>query len=357
MPLSQANSYVTLQEILSQPLAWKAVLEELERQADNLKSHWKPGEMQEVIFTGCGSTYYLSRSAAEIFKGETGSLVSAYPASDLLLFPDISLARDVSRTLVCVSRSGETSETLKAVDRFRARDRGPVYTISCYENSSLVKKATVSLVAREAHEQSVAQTRSFSTMLVAAEGLSALLAGRPFSSRFLQLPDLGAELIAGYHELSRQLGSDLKFDRFFFLGSGPMYGLACEAMLKMKEMSLSYAEAFHFMEFRHGPMSMVNGETLIVGMLSEAAFEQELRLLLEMRNLGAKVFALTPVELSEQQVDHQAVLPEGLTDLERGALYLPLVQLLAFYRAVRKSLNPDQPHNLTAVVNLDLDPV
>jgi glucosamine--fructose-6-phosphate aminotransferase (isomerizing) len=127
-------------------------------------------------------------------------------------------------------------------------------------------------------------------------------------------------------------------------------------MLKMKEMSLSYAEAFQFLEFRHGPMSMVNGNTLIVGLLSETAFEHELRLLLEMRGLGAKVFAITPIDLSQHQVDHQVVLPAGYTDLERGALYLPLVQLMAFYHAVSKSLNPDQPHNLTAVVSLDLDP-
>jgi len=258
---------------------------------------------------------------------------------------------------VCISRSGETSETLRATDQFISRNHGPVYTISCYENSSLVKKATVSLVAKEAHEQSVAQTRSFSSMLVAVQGLAALLAGRSLSSSFLQLPEHGADLISRYHELSRRLGSDPSFDRFFFLGSGPMYGLACEAMLKMKEMSLSYAEAFHFLEFRHGPMSMVNGNTLIVGLLSETAFEHELRLLVEMRNLGAKVLAIAPLKLSEQQVDYQVVLPGGLTDLERGALYLPLVQLLAFYRAVSKSLNPDQPHNLTAVVNLDLDPV
>jgi glucosamine--fructose-6-phosphate aminotransferase (isomerizing) len=357
MQFSIDDTFVTLQEILSQPTAWKAVLQELEQQAAALKKHWKPKKIQEAVFTGCGSTYYLSRSAAEIFKGETGALVSAYPASDLYLFPDLVLTKGVPRILVTLSRSGETSETLRAADQFHSRDNGPVYAITCYEESSLVKKASVSLIAREAREKSVAQTRSFSSMLVAVTGLAALLAGRPLRSRFLHLPKLGADLISSHHDLSRQLGNNPNFERFFFLGSGPLYGLACEAMLKMKEMSLSYSEAFQFLEFRHGPMSMVNENTLILGLLSETAFEHEARLLSDMRKLGAQVFAITPIELSKEQADHQVVLPGGLSDLERGALYLPLLQLLAFYRSVSKGLNPDKPFNLTDVVNLDLGPV
>ena len=357
MQLSKVNEFDTLKEILSQPQVWNSVIQELEQQAASLKSGWKPEENQEVIFTGCGSTYYLSRSAAEIFKGETGALASVYPASDLYLFPDLILSNDIPRTLVTISRSGETSETLRAVDQFHSRNHGTVFAITCYGASSLVKKASVSLIAREAHEKSVAQTRSFSSMLVAVTGLAALLAGRPLSSRFLGLPELGADLITKNHELSMQLGMDANNERFFFLGSGPMYGLACEAMLKMKEMSLSYSEAFHFLEFRHGPMSMVNERTLIVGLLSETAFEHELRLLVEMRNLGARVFAITPKKIKEGYADYQVILPGGLSDLERGALYLPPLQLLAFYRSVAKGLNPDKPHNLVSVINLDLEPV
>ena len=357
MQISLDNNYFTLQEILSQPKALKAVLQELDRQAGPLVNHWDPQRTQEVIFTGCGSTYYLARTAAEIFRSETRCLVSAYPASDLYLFPDLVLTKGISRTLVTISRSGETSETLRAVDQFRARDNGPVYVISCYEDSSLVQKASVSLLTSEAHEKSVAQTRSFSSMLYAVTGLAALLSGHGLSGRFRELPDLGIELISDHHDLAKELGSDANFERFFFLGGGPLYGLACEAMLKMKEMSLSYSEAYQFLEFRHGPMSMVNERSLVVGLLSETAFEHEARLLSDMRKLGAQVFALTPVELSKDQADYQVVLPGGLNDMERGALYLPLLQLLAFYRSISKGLDPDQPSNLTAVVNLDLDPV
>ena len=351
------NSYHTFQEIINQPQAWQAVLQEASGRSSAVRSYWRPEETQEVIFIGCGSTYYLARTAAAIFQGMTGALGKAHPASDVLLFPDITLSQGVSRMLVAISRSGETTETLRAMEQFRARDSGPVIGITCYEDTTLVRMASISLVAREAHEQSVAQTRSFASMLVAIQALSTILADRPMSEKLLELPELGTALIQENLALAKQLGRNPAFDRFFFLGSGPFYGLACEAMLKMKEMSLSYSEAFQFLEFRHGPMSMVTQQTLIVGLLSETALPHELALLKDMRALGAKVLAITPVDLSAERMDYQVVLPKGLTDMERGVLYLPVLQLMAYYRSLRNKLNPDRPTNLTAVVSLDIDRV
>lgn len=72
------------------------------------------------------------------------------------------------------------------------------------------------------------------------------IAGKPLSKRYLELPSMGRSLLDTYFRLARELGEDKSIDHFFFfLGSHPYYGLACEAMLKMKEMTLSYSEAFH----------------------------------------------------------------------------------------------------------------
>jgi glucosamine--fructose-6-phosphate aminotransferase (isomerizing) len=124
-------------------------------------------------------------------------------------------------------------------------------------------------------------------------------------------------------------------------------------MLKMKEMSLSLSEAYQFMEFRHGPMSMANDKTLILGMVSEAGWEYEAAVLSEMRARGATVLAITPKSLPPACADEQVLLPAGLTDLERGALYLPTLHQIIYAHTLRKGLNPDLPNNLTAVINLD----
>jgi glucosamine--fructose-6-phosphate aminotransferase (isomerizing) len=161
-----------------------------------------------------------------------------------------------------------------------------------------------------------------------------------------RLPAACQTLVSTYQSLAQNLGSDSAIERFYFLGSGPRYGLACELSLKMKEMSLSHSEPFHFMEFRHGPRSMVTPETLIVGLVSEANRAHELAVLEDMRAQGGRILALA-------ERDADVSFASGIGEAARNALYLPIGQLLAFERAVHKGLNPDQPHNLVAVVRLD----
>jgi glucosamine--fructose-6-phosphate aminotransferase (isomerizing) len=190
-------------------------------------------------------------------------------------------------------------------------------------------------------------------MLVAIQAAVAALGDESQLSHMQVLPALGAQFIAANHSLARQLGQDSTIERFYFLGSGLHYGLACEANLKMKEMSLSVSEAFHFMEFRHGPMSMVNEQTLVVGLLSETASTYELAVLREMRALGAQVLALSEQPVSAQDADYQVCFRSGLPESQRSVLYLPVLQLMGYYRAIARGQNPDQPHNLTAVIVLE----
>jgi len=342
----------TLEEIIGQPAAWQAVLEETIAKGERIREFLDKGSFREVIFTGCGSTYYLSLTAAAIFQHLTGLRALALPASEIVLYPSSSLVRGKPTLLVAVSRSGETTETLWAVRDFKARWGETVLAITCYEDSALASEASLSLISREGKEESIAQTRSFSSMLIAAQALAGIAAGRDdYLAQLQSLPPLGEKLIAERQGLARELGEDTRLQRFFFLGSGPRYGLACEAMLKMKEMSLSYAEAFHFMEFRHGPKSMVDETTLVVGLVSDSAREHEVAVLKEVRELGARTLALAE-SADQSDADHLVCFDSGLPELAREVLYLPVLQLLACYRAVAKGLNPDRPTHLDAVVRL-----
>jgi glucosamine--fructose-6-phosphate aminotransferase (isomerizing) len=124
---------------------------------------------------------------------------------------------------------------------------------------NLSQQADFTLMASEAQEHSVAQTRSFTSMLLLTQALTAVLAhNEGMLERLHRLPDALEDLVSHLGDLPQRLGTDQSIERFFFLGGGPLYGLANEAMLKTKEMSLSQAEAYHPLEFRHGPMSVVD---------------------------------------------------------------------------------------------------
>lgn len=304
------------------------------------------GDYDQVIFTGCGSTYYLALAAATLYQELTGCPARAVSGGELLLNSKTVLTEQKT-LLIAISRSGATTETVKAVETFKVEHRGDIVVISAYDQA-LSKLADINLVISKGQEQSVAQTRSFASMYVAASALCARLARREdLLSAMRRLPEVGNRVIDDYESFAKEIGENLNFDRFYFLGSGIFYGLACEANLKMKEMTLTHSEPFHFLEFRHGPMSMVNPSAVVVGLLSDRNRMYEEKVLSEMKELGGTV-----ISLGEKEAD--VLFESGIPESVRGVLYLPVLQWMAFYRSVAKGLNPDKPNHLTAVVKLDL---
>lgn len=256
----------TYREIMSQPGAWRETLAYLEAHTETLAAV-NPKGFDEVLVTGCGSTYYLARAAAALLQARTGVRARALPASEVWLYPASAYRSGAKTLLLAVSRSGTTTETVRAVESFRARGVGSVVTLSCYPESTLAGRGDLNLVLTAGQERSVAQTRAFSTLYLATVYLAHSWAKAPLT-RLHDLPEGCARLLEHYAPVAERFGENLELERFYFLGSGPRYGLACEASLKLKEMTLTHSEPFHFLEFRHGPQSMVTESTLMVGLVS-----------------------------------------------------------------------------------------
>lgn len=341
----------TSEEILSQTVAWAEACEVVRRERDAIELFVQLGADRQFFFTGCGSTYYLSLAAAAHLRSIAHRRAQGVPASELWLDREAYLHQE--DILVAISRSGATSETLRAVDAYHLATRRSPITIGCYAGSSLTQRGEVNLVISRGGEESVAQTRSFASMFVAAVGLNTRLAKREdLFAALVATPHVGGRLLDSIQALGQIWGRRLEFDRTYFLGSGTRYGLACEASLKMKEMSLSHSEPFHFLEFRHGPKSMITETTLVVGLVSARHESQEMSVLNEVASLGARTIILGErVEKIGEgaAISFESELPEQVRDV----LYLPFLQILAFERAIAKGLDPDKPRHLDAVVDLD----
>lgn len=262
----------------------------------------------------------------------------------------------MARSSISISRSGTTTETLWALEQFRKLSpSGKVVTITTQPESPLASSADYLLSADAAQEQSVAQTRSFTSMFILSQCLGGILAGdEAVVERLQKLPPALESLIDRSGALAKTLGEDDSLQRFFFLGGGPNYGLACEAMLKTKEMTRSWSEAFHPLEFRHGPMSVVDDHSLVVCFVSDSEQEAEVRVVRDMQKLGARILVLTEdaSQADWSGIEYVVELKSGLKEWERGALYLPFIHWMDYYRTLAKGLDPDQPTNLSAVVEL-----
>ena len=208
------------------------------------------------------------------------------------------------------------------------------------------------MLAPEAQEASVAQTRSFSSMYILAEMLAGYTAkNKAFIEDLYKLPRLFSGIMGKFEPLIKGIAEDPKYEHFVFLGSGINYGLANEVMLKMKEMSTSVSEAYHFMEFRHGPMSMITDRSLVIGLVSDLRKSEESRVLRDMHALGASTMALVNHK-TDLSADYIFEFDAPISDAVRSVLSLPLLQLLGYYHSLSKGLNPDQPTNLQSVVLL-----
>ncbi len=342
-------------EIMSQHESWRDAITNAEARAEAARELFERFTGEPLLFVACGSPYFLGRSAVSLTQQWLGRPSQAVPASELLLYPETVLAPRDRPLMVAISRSGETSETIGCARLVQGRG-GELVVVGCDANTTLPRMAQCVVEIPAGREQSVAQTRSFAGMFVALQTLIAHASRQPDAEAFQEglrrLPAIGEQFVARARSEIGRFAADPAIDRIFFLGSGVRYGLACEASLKMKEMALTNAEAFHIPEFRHGPISMADEQALIVGLIGEGAADEELAVLREAHSFGARTLAIVEQAPADRVgLDAVFAFESGLPPAARDVLYLPPVQLLACERAVAKRLNPDTSRNITTFVH------
>jgi glucosamine--fructose-6-phosphate aminotransferase (isomerizing) len=346
----------TLNEILSQPGCWQECLSALEGSGrlDEIARRLAPGG--DLLFVGCGSSYYIALAAAASWSRLTGLCARAVPASEILLFPDLVLTGENRCQPILISRSGRTSEVLKAAEYLESTRQIPTVAISCSAGQPLQARCSSSINLPSADEKSTVMTRSFSSMLLGLQALAAAVAGkRDF------IDALGRVSVAMQTALAAivpQVGGFVQvneFSDYIFLGQGPFFGIASESHLKVKEMSCSSSQCYHSLEFRHGPMSIVQPDTLVTFFLSESAYKAEREVLEEMKELGARILVVanTADERVRSAADLLIELNLDVPEFARLGGYVIAGQLLGYYTALKKGMDPDNPRFLSRVVILD----
>ena len=346
----------TWKEIISQGQVWQDVLRSLSQSqlvADVLK---QTKARNRWIFVGCGTSFYLAEAAAFTWMSLTGQPARALPGSEVLLYPELLRAEGAGAQAVVISRSGKTSEAVRAASVLRRELDIPALGVTCAEHSELERACDMAIVLREADEKSTVMTRSFTSMLVTLQFLAARRAGNTeFADQLGLVSEYFAPQILSIAERVDAFVDANSFADYVFLGQGAFHGIAREAALKIMEMSCSYSQFFHALEFRHGPKAIVSPETCLTFFLGENGYKAEAEVLSEMKDLGGAVFAVS--NHANAEVKSKAdLLVELNIPANQLALLAPSVvpaQLLGFFTGVSKGLNPDAPKNLTRVVMLD----
>jgi len=271
---------------------------------------------------------------------------------------------DSKTLLVVVSQSGETADTLAAVET--AREKGTSVLAVCnVVDSSIARKSDAVLYTHAGPEISVASTKAFTTQLTALYLLGLHLGrqrGRIDAERGRQLV---SDLVAIPHLVKEALGRERVIERvakkygnasdFLYLARGVNYPVALEGALKLKEISYIHAEGYPAGEMKHGPIALINEEMPVVVLIpQDAVFQKTLSNLKEVESRGGRIIVVTDAPSPELE----EVAWEVLSVPRAGALLTPIVltiplQLLAYHVAVYRGTDVDQPRNLAKSVTVE----
>jgi glucosamine--fructose-6-phosphate aminotransferase (isomerizing) len=205
-------------------------------------------------------------------------------------------------------------------------------------------------------ERTLAQTSSFSAMLLAAQMIGAAISGDDHNLATLKAAPAACDrIMAQVEPIVQAIMERHPYRNIFYFGAGPTTGIARDAQLKMMEMSLSDTMCFTFMESRHGPRSLITEDSLVIGLCTRGGLGLEANVLDEYtQGHGATTVAITPV------CDWQAGRPTFTIAVDcdwpddiLGLAYAPVMQLMAYYRAVSKGVNPDTSRNLTQHIAIE----
>lgn len=355
-PRLHAAGRQTLAEILSQPATWRETARQFEENAALVAAFRNFSSREPWLFVACGSSYYLSETIAAQWTKLLGVRCTAAPASEMLFAREDVLRRAGANQVVFVSRSGETTEVLRAAELFRKRADFRTLGVTCSETSVLRELCTDTLQLPWADEKSMVMTRSFTSILVLFERMGARFAGdNGLISALDCLPEKTTHWLAVNADKIRALVAKRGFEDFVFLGQSAHYWLAQEAALKMTEMSSSYAQAYHTLEFRHGPKSISSGKTLITFLLSDIAAEEEIVLAAELKKLGAATMIVLNRATGALGREHDLAVELGMDEPEFARMAMTAIpaQLLGLAVGLGLGLDPDEPKNLTRAVVLD----
>jgi fructoselysine-6-P-deglycase FrlB-like protein len=315
---------LTAAEIASQPGCWEQAAAMAPAAAGKL-----PGAGERVAVVGCGTSWFMAQSYAALRESSGQGETDAFAASE---FP---FGRRYDR-VVAITRSGTTTEVLRAAERLRAAGV-PVTAITADPHTPVMTAADQVVVLDFADERSVVQTRFATTAL-------ALLRAH-----------LGEDLTRAIADVrpavTQELPADvLAAEQFTFLGTGWTCGLAQEAALKMREAAGAWTESYPAMEYRHGPISITGPGRVawVFGPLPEGLAEDVAR-------VGGRLEAASASAQDGGAQDRSAE-DRGAQDRGAGALDpladLVRAQRLAVAIAEGKGYDPDRPRNLTRSVVL-----
>ena len=319
------------------------------------------GNLNAVYIVGCGSAYHVGVTAQYVLEDLARVPVRVELASEFRyrtpLLPEKTL-------VIIISQSGETADSLAALRQAKQYGASTLAIVNVV-GSTIAREADHVFYTLAGPEIAVATTKAYSTQLAASYVLAIALAkargtlteedAAKMIGELETLPDKIEKLLENKERIQWFASKQVAAKDIFFIGRGIDYAISLEGSLKMKEISYIHSEAYAAGELKHGTISLIEPNTLVVGILTQQdLYEKTLSNLLECKSRGAYLMALTCSGnySIEDSADFVIYIPKTDPHFAASLGVIPL-QLLGYYVSVAKGLDVDKPRNLAKSVTVE----
>ena len=367
--LIELGAEITTREIYQQPQVWQTAFENYKAQADEIAAFLNNIDEKydyiKVILTGAGTSAYVGDTLLPYFRkiyDERKWNFNAIATTDIVANPLAYLHKEVTTILVSFARSGNSPESVAAVDL--AKDIvEELYqiTITCAAEGKLAQQAhgdernLLLLQPAPSNDAGFAMTSSFTSMMLTALLVFAKTDLVTKEEKISALIALSQEMLDSAAAIQKMVSLD--YNRVIYLGAGPFFGLAHEAQLKILELTAGQVATMYEspIGFRHGPKSLVNEETVVVVFSSTDTYTKlyDLDLVREVAGdeIARKVILLTDQKENLENVEQVILSSQYLVDdVYRVFPYIVYGQLFALLTALKVKNRPDTP-SPTGTVN------
>jgi len=352
-----------LKEIMEQPrVAAETIRSAVQGKNASSLSGLDVSKFNKIVITGCGSAYNAGVVAKYVFERLTRVSVEVELASEFRYKDPII---DENTLVVLISQSGETADTIAAM-RCAAEKGAATLSIVNVVGSTIHKEADIALLTMAGPEIAVATTKAFSTQLVMLYMLSIEYAHKlgkidntqriQFIAEIEKLPEKIEEVLTKVDDIQKFGANSVNHKSIFFIGRNIDYAIALEGSLKLKEISYIHSEAYAGGELKHGTISLVTEDTLVVAIANCPALlgkimnnvEQVISRKAQVLLIGAQDGAL---KIENEKMSYIS-LPV-CNELFSPSLSVIVLQLFSYYVAANKGLDIDKPRNLAKSVTVE----
>lgn len=317
-------------------------------------------ESKRILISACGTSWHAALVGEYMLEQYAGIPVEVEYASEFRYRHPII---DKDDTVIFISQSGETADTLAALKE--AKKKGALCLGVCnVVGSSIARESHAGVYIHAGPEIGVASTKAFTSQLIVLALITLLISRR----KNLSQPE-GREIISELQKITGKVGEILKLNpeiekiaevyknsrNFLYLGRGYNFPVALEGALKLKEISYIHAEGYPAAEMKHGPIALIDDDMPVVFIaIKDSVYEKVVSNIQEVKARKGRILAIISEDddMIEEMVDHVIKIPKTHNMLTPILTVIPL-QLLAYHIAVKKGLNVDQPRNLAKSVTVE----